>query len=109
DDGAGVLEVGGMGGEGRVEKGDLVGMEEARPFTAELARGRGGLLEDGEIAEARDAAHQPRGLDADDLAYGDEMRHGIHELDAVRRWLHPQLEAVILHADAHGGDAVARA
>src|SRR5499425_1611996 len=95
DHAARVLHLGGIGREDPVENGDLVGMDAARPFTAELARALGGLLEDGEIAEARDAAHQPRGLDADDLAYGDEMRHGIHELDAVRRWLHPQLEAVI--------------
>src|SRR5262249_7255682 len=67
------------------------------------------LLEGGEVAKARDAAHQPGRLHADDLADGDEVRDGVHELDAVRGGLHAQLEAIVLDADAHGGDAIARA
>src|SRR5690349_4002216 len=83
-------------------------MDAARALAAELACALGRLLEDGQITESRDAAHEPRGLHADGLADGDEVSHGIQELDAIRGGLHAQLEAVVLDADAHGGDAVAR-
>src|SRR5262245_883684 len=88
DHAAGVLHLGGIGREDPVENGDLVGMDAARTLAAELPRALGGLLEDGEIAEFRDAAHEARGLHPHDLADGDQVRDGVEELDAVRRGLH---------------------
>ena len=61
-----------------------------------------------EVAEARDAADEPGGLDADGLADGDQVGDRVEQLDAVRRRLDAQLEAVVLDADAHRRDAVAR-
>ena len=63
-----VVDLGGIGREHPVQHGDLVGMNASRAFAAELARALGRLLEDGEVTEPRDAAHEARGLHADDLA-----------------------------------------
>src|SRR5215470_11193129 len=109
DHAARVLDFGGIGREDPVQHSDLVGMDAARALAAELPRPLGRLLEGDQVAKARDATHQPGRLHADDLADGDEVRDGVHELDAVRGGLHAQLEAIVLDADAHGGDAVARA
>ena len=65
-------------------------------------------LECAEVAKARDAAHEPRRLDARGLRDGDHPRDGVQQLDPVRRRLDAQLEAVVLDAHAHRGDAVAR-
>ena len=64
DDPPRVLDLRGIGREDAVQHGHLVGMDAARALAAELARALGRLLEDGEVAESRDAADEARRLHA---------------------------------------------
>ena len=109
DDPPRVLHLGGIRREHAVQHGHLVGMDAAGALAAELARALGGPLEGGEVAKSRDAADEAGGLHADGLADRHQTGDRVEQLEAVGRGLDAQLQAVVLDADAHRGDAVARA